>query len=441
MNTGFKTIIASLKDFLSDHKFNLLITLLSLIILLSWALIVPFGKAPDERAHFGLMYFIAQNHYIPVAGEVRLTEAIGRYSNFYGALPVLSYVLGALGIVIGSSIKIGQLYIYARFVSVLFGIGTVLLSYSIAKKIFPENILIQKCVPLTVLLIPQSSFIFSYTNNDSLAIFAVTMFFYSLILLREEISNYRKSIILGLSLGLCLLSKLNAYIVIPLFLIYILMVINRNNWKPVIRSAAISGLIAICISGWWFIRNYLLYNGDILALKASKLTSIIGYREKGWPLTKFLLETPWAKSTFVSSWAAFDHLNVILPIWYYVFILFLVIASVLGSLSTFIRKNANSNMNVNNNKCYYVIFIFSILFSIALSVWNSYTNDYQPQGKYLYTSLIPCVILFLYGLQGLVNIFSDKTLYKSLTMVALVVAFLIFNIFSLIFLYRLYHGL
>lgn len=36
---------------------------------LSWVLIIPFGKAPDEPLRFDIVKFIAQYHRLPVAGD------------------------------------------------------------------------------------------------------------------------------------------------------------------------------------------------------------------------------------------------------------------------------------------------------------------------------------------------------------------------------------
>lgn len=433
MSLSSNKIEALMKIFLKNYKF---IAVISFALFLSWALINPFGKAPDERAHFGLMQFIAQYHSIPVAGDARLSEVIGEYSFWYGALPPLPYIAGALGIAIGSIVKFGQLYLYARIISVLLGVGTVFLSFKIAKILFPKNYLFQLCVPLIVMLIPQLSFLFSYANNDAFTIFAVVLFYYFLLLLKEE--NYKPgySLFLGLSAGLCLLSKPNAYIIIPLLLIYYLLSIRTVNWKTIIGSAAISGFTALVVSGWWFVRNYILYNGDLLALKTSTLTDIIGYKEQGWTLTRFLLETHWLKSSFVSLWAAFDHMNIFLPKWYYIFIFLLVVASLMGILTV---NKKGCLKTEHNNRHYFIISILAIIFSVSLSIWNSYTNDYQPQGKYLYTSLIPLVSLFIFGLQEVIKLLLKKSIYITYFFAGLVVVFFAFNVYSLVILCRIFH--
>lgn len=425
--------------YFGDTKWVFLLILLSAAVLLSWVFTVPFDKAPDERAHFGLMYFIVQNHDLPVAGEQRLTELIKEYSVYYGALPSLPYIFGAIGVAIGTIlVDDSSLYLFARFMSVLLGIGTIYLAFRIARLLFPKEYVMQVVVPLVVLLIPQSSFIFAYANNDSFATFAITLAYYFIVKCTVDKWSNENSIFLGVSLGLCLLSKQNTYIIILIYVIFLFLSFGKEFGKT-IKYLVLSGLTAGLVSGWWFIRNLVIYNGDLLAIKTSNLTTGTSYYDKGMSLIEFLYNTPWITWSFTSSWAVFDYMAVRLPRWYYWIILGIITVSLVGMvIHLYQSKVSDRGRNLDTFKTIEIIFSLSIVFAILLSLWNSYTNPFQPQGKYFFTALIPFVIILVFGLRNLLDTFLPGK--KNLLFGVFIGFFLIMNIFSVVFLYRFYNN-
>ena len=55
-----------------------------------------------------------------------------------------------------------------------------------------------------------------------------------------------------------------------------------------------------------------------------------------------------------------------------------------------------------------VIFIINIFITIFLSVYYSYTSDYQPQGRYIMPILIPAMYFITKGLEHLMQKLSNK---------------------------------
>lgn len=433
---------------LQKHKWSILVITLVLILLLRlcWVFTIPFDKAPDEIGHFGIMSYIAQYHKLPVAGDPLLVKTAGFYSKYYGPLPSLPFILGAIGIAVGKLIGSSQLYLYARFMSVILGIATVYLSYGIAKLLFKRDYFMQLTVPITVLLIPQSTFIFAYANNDSFVIFAMTLCFYLMAKCAFEQWTNKNAIFLGISVGFVLLSKYNAYIIVPLVGLLFIMSFWKN-YKEGMKYLSLSVLSSIFVSGWWFIRNFLIYKGDILGVKTSYLTSGSSYQGMGWSIYKFLGDTPWIRQTFESTWATFDYMSIRLPQWYYNTIKVILLASVVGIIifliKTFLlRNNKNDNQGtlINDDpkpfKIMGLIYGLSIILAISLSIWNSYSNDFQPQGKYLFSILIPFVVIFIFGLKSLLISILPKQKYFVICL--LIIFFIMMNLYSIFILEKEY---
>lgn len=414
------------------YNWVLSLIIFSAVLILCWVFTVPFNKAPDESAHFGLMSFIAQNLVLPVAGDPELSKVIGRYSVWYGALPCLPYVLGAAGVKVGTYMADNSsLYLFARFMSALAGIGTVYLSFIIVRLLFRDNFFMKISVPLAVLLIPQASFIFSYVNNDAFTLFAITLCYYFISKCAVNGWTGRDSVFLGGSAGLCLLSKPNAYIIIPVIAIF-LAVEFFKRYKEGIKYSSILCVSAFIVSGWWFVRNSILYNGDFLAVKKSTLIYSYSYYDRGWSIVEFLFNTPWIKMSFGSFWALF--LDVRLPLWYYYIIIFIIMVSLLGFILN-TSKLTSCKMFSGRGKVL-VLFAFSFMLAVMLSLWHSYTNSFQAQGKYLYASYIPFVILLFWGIDHFINVVFNKK--KKFLLGLMMFFFLFMNIYSIIYIHRLY---
>lgn len=423
-------------NFLKGRKWTASLVIIGFIILIAWIFTIPFDHAPDEKAHYGLMYYIAQYHRLPVAGNQIIYHLIGDYTYYYGALPSLPYIFGAVGIIIGKHIgDINSLYIYARFMATLFGITTLYLTIKTVRLLFNNNYFMQIGVPIVVLLTPQASFLFSYANNDAFTTFAMSLCYYFMVKCTVENWSNKNAVLLGTAVGIALLSKLNSYIIIPLIGIFFA-ISFKNEFKRGLKFLVLTALPVIIVSGWWFVRNIVIYKGDILALKTSKLTNIVGFQAKGWSVFKFLTHTGWIESSFNSSWGVFDYLSIFMPLWYYRTVLGIVVLSILG-ITLYLYKKIRSDKLDNKAIIIGVIFSVAIIFSILLSLWTSYTNDYQAQGKYLYTAFLPFSIFLVFGINNLAETFLKKK--KILAIIVFVSFFVYMNIYSMFLLNKVYN--
>jgi hypothetical protein len=164
---------------------------------------------------------------------------------------------------------------FLRFLSVLMGTGTVLMTYLIALEIFPQRQDLALGAAAINAFIPQFLFISGAVNNDNLVVPLCSL----ALLMTVKISNIQYPIsnrnglldirywILGLIIGLATLTKVNALGLLPL----VVLVVAVSNWrqrsgKLFVSRAAIILATVVLIAGWRFVRNWQRY-GDPTALQ------------------------------------------------------------------------------------------------------------------------------------------------------------------------------
>ena len=104
---------------------------------------------------------------------------------------------------------------------------------------------------------------------------------------------------------------------------------------------------------------------------------------------------------------------------------------------TIIIKKTKKILKDTKSRLLTVCFIGIWVLSIGLSIYNSLTNDFQPQGRYLYTALLPTVVLLLFGSTEFLKL---KKNWKIILNLLFIVFFLVINIYSFLkFIVTTYH--
>jgi hypothetical protein len=345
-----------------DTRFPFLTKRVSLAILavvylssaLTFSLLTRAWEADDEQAHTQYIEDIVGHDALPHISTANLQES---------HQPPLYYLLAAgwqelLGIpaftpvVVQEHYKdpyiIGRLqyshnytatqrrdaeYLHElRLLSILLGLGTVLLTYA-AAKVVQASEPFALSAGLIVALLPHELVVSTAVTNDALVIplcaLALVLYLLSERARAAASLGRRRLYVLcmGLTLGAAAATKFNSLPVAGVLFVLTLMpsitiplqlrrwsnrqtrsatinaVAQRREWGVNLRAAA-DGLIAIiaffAVSGWWFVRNKHLY-GQFLATRASE-----GY------LRAYLLHPiPWSthlvvwilpRTLFVSTW-------------------------------------------------------------------------------------------------------------------------------------------
>ena len=292
------------------------ILLVYLALALWYSVIIPLGEAPDEVPHFTVVRFLAQNGRLPTGTDEH--EAWQ---------PPLYYALGAVltlpiedglempfavranahfdpadprapkNLLLHSSAEAWPFRGWAlawhlvRVLSVALGAITVWTVFRLGSVVFPE----QPAIPLTMAALtaftPQFIFMSAVVNNDNAAttLSALTLWQVAALLHDPDCSRqWRRAAVLGLLLGLAVLSKASLIALLPIAGVAIVVSSARCElpaeaaaggeqaragyevthpagrssrvWLAIVSLVVAFGLAAL-LAGWYFVRNWQLF-GD-----------------------------------------------------------------------------------------------------------------------------------------------------------------------------------
>ncbi len=149
-----------------------------------------------------------------------------------------------------------------RIIPLLCGLLQVELAYRAARSVFPLRRDLQIWGTIIGGLLPMNLYISQVVGNEPLSglisASAVVMGFVLLNSEREILPD-RYFIYLGISLGLALLTKVTAILLVPLAVILIIYILNKRqqSWRYIfLRILLVNGIILI-IAGWYYIRNWI----------------------------------------------------------------------------------------------------------------------------------------------------------------------------------------
>jgi hypothetical protein len=198
----------------------------------------------------------------------------------------------------------------ARFFSILLGVGTVLVTYHLARELFPTLPEVALGAAALNAFLPMFLFISASVNNDNLSNLLGNLLLLQIVLLlkSERPPRLRAYVLIGVVAGGCLLAKLSLGFLIPLVALALLVVSLRlRDWRPLVVGGLVSGALTVAIAGWWYLRNAQLY-ADPTGLNT--FLQIVGRR--AIPANAAQL---WAeRHSFTQAfWGFFGGVNVALP--------------------------------------------------------------------------------------------------------------------------------
>jgi len=361
---------------------------------LLWIILIPYNNAPDENTHFHYsVEFIIQHHRLPVWGVDDL-ERFRHALSSYNQMPALNYVLYAAGAAAGQKLFGLEMYLGARLVSL--GWGLIFLNFLfLAVRELCANEKNALVASAAFSLIPQVFFSFCYVNGDahSLAIAAIL----GLALMRLLRSQTNLNIICaGAAIGLLFSAKYNYYIYFPCIAIFLLLAVFQQtiSWKTIGRLIIASAILSLLISGYWFIRNALLYGNPLPILLSEDFFKSIALVREVHPVNRglnmpaliWLVQNGFIGTTFNSFFAVFGYLNVGFHNVVYIILQFIVpLIAFLFILDLMATKDRVARVMLG----WLLLMIFTVM---GLHVWACLTYDYQPQGRYQFTILVPIAL-------------------------------------------------
>lgn len=299
-----------------------------------------------------------------------------------------------------------------------------------------EHWLLAFALSMTVLLMPQMTFLGSYANDDASAIFVVCNIMASLIALAKYGVNMPRLAWLGLAIGLALISKATAWLILPFAALYYLVTIAWPGLRQgIARCLGQSLWVAIWViigGGWWIIWNITNYGIDdplarnvisALADKHSRrdVEGLGFYATYGVNMVGLLVldfKGFWM-ATYKAVVGHIDWLALPMSPIQYLFYAPAVVAFILGvplviwrgfralvgaSVGAPVLTDiASFNDQIGPQKrqfgTSYAILLFLMLGALLLQffvfVWHNVYNDIQIQGKYLLPAILPFLLVAL----------------------------------------------
>ncbi len=370
---------------------------------------------PDEwNGHIKAAAYYVQNWLPPAVDDPRVVDSVSVFgvSYLWELEPIYFVAAKATQIL---SFIVPDFYLRLRLANALLFLLLVLIVASQIKRS-------TWMVPLLVVS-PQVWYVFSYFNNDGSSLFIAILLamqmidsesplnrFFSAPLLRQHIGG---GILAGILAGLLIASKMN-YLVYIAFLIFvglwvILFDIPRSQrllrLKKLTLVAVIALMVYLPIFGYdQYINDFKKTEKAIRVMeryaapqfKPSKLQNDLSstypglhLRDKGVSLEALLIQNPdWRDLSFKSFFGIYGYMDRVSPPDYYRAVtyalgLFFILVFIYVAFTFSFRD---------------IIFMLFVLLFMGLvvgqSVYHSWVNDFQPQGRYLFP-ILPMLIIGL----------------------------------------------
>jgi hypothetical protein len=441
-----------------------------------YALRVPAWQSPDEPAHFNYIAHIAEGKGLPVL-------QMGDYDQVYrdrivGARfdPALSieplryefyqpplYYLSATPIYWVSS-GLGQqgTLTALRFYNVFLGTISLLLLYRSVVLVFPHRVLISLGALGFAGLIPMHVAMTASVNNDGLAeLLLVASTLILLSWLKQRLDPNRtlrrrgrmRLVWLGILLGLGLLTKIYAYLLLPLFVVVVGWVAWRHPavpaqprqarvstaWRGRLRQTVIcmcyTLLPALLLGVPLWLRNMGLYGlTDPLALNWHDRVVIGQPTTAGWIEQYGWLEY-WERAftfTFRSFWGVFGWMGVFWDERIYTALLFFSGLLFMGVLWATVRLITNSStaspeLGPLNQFQRSALWLFALMWLVVVAAYVAYNMKFvQHQGRYLFWGIVPIATFMAVGWRELLQ--PPQSLVTGILATFLTLAFTAINL-------------
>lgn len=422
---------------------------------LIWSLRLPMDLAPDEEMRFGIPWWIFEHGRLPFGNERELVDPVWGFS--YGFSPYLPSLLAVAFMKISAFFGAPQDFLLhsARFVSVLAGSGTVLLCLFIGQELFVRRET-KYLFAILAGFLPQFVFLSSYLNNDCSSVFCSALILLAWIKGLKSHWDIKSSVLLGFGISLEALTYYFAYawILCSVFLAVASVLVDKAIEKKGAFIAKRVGVVFaafLVLAGWHFARAGILYDGDIFGRRIKdvcaeqyaeeeyKPSVHWNFKKDGKSFAKIVFNPKWHKSTINSFFAVFGYMSI--PARATMF-RFYFAGFTLGLALAFARC---CKRNETLFKCQGVggwsspVFITCLALCAVipsfLSMYYSWSWDFQAQGRYVISAILPLMVAVSCGyefLQEKINAKFGSKIPVMLIVTAFYFAAFIFILFDVI---------
>lgn len=402
-----------------------LLAIISLYLLLGtlYAVETPRWQVPDEPAHYNYVRYVAERGCLPelLPGdyphgllEVLKSRRFPPEMSVDGVLyeshqPPLYYVLAACVYRLAAALHWPTL-LALRLFSVALGALALWVGYRALVAILPGSRLVALGSVAFAATLPMHLTMTAAVNNDVLVELLLALVVWQLARTAEEGWSIPRTLGLGVLLGLCLLTKLQAYVALGLALFALVWDVRHSRaeteggeWRLLLRRGVLVFGVALLVALPWLVRNVTLYGlGDPLGMVRhdqvvlGQLTTRAYVEEHGLgPLLR-----DFALTTFRSFWGQFGWMGVVLhPRFYLSFLLLTGVAGIglASSAWSLGHRIVRGHVALMRQRGLALLGLWVAL-TTASYLWYNATKYLQHQGRYLFPAILVWGVAFAFGM-------------------------------------------
>lgn len=303
-----------------------------------------------------------------------------------------------------------QLYIL-RLAAVPFGLLTVLLAFFTVRTIFPKDQFLMVVVPTFVAFQTQVSYEAAMLNNDVIGITTYSLVLYLIVLGIRDNFPKRLCIMLGVALGLAMLTKSTALTAVGIAGLAILIRIGIKDLRGLLERGVLVGVPLAILAVPWYIYMYATY-GNFSALEQIKALQWWNYQGDDAPgFFSLLFNIDFAEFRFMETWGEFGWRLIRLSptmLWAIGLPLLVCLGGLVLYGITVVRGRASSaNDPVENPVGWQKLAVFMMLVTAVvayLAIIQFGTEFSLTQARYFFPAVNAVAILLALGLRTLIPI-------------------------------------
>jgi hypothetical protein len=407
----------------------------------TYSVVTPIFEASDEKWHYPMVKYIADNWALPVQEpgvDTPWRQEGSQAPLYYGIAAVATGWIdtsdmgavrhinphvdagatpdGNINLVIhdpalerfpwqGTALAVHII----RFLSVLMSAAAVCFTYLIAREVLPERPTLALGVAAIHAFTPMYVFISASVNNDNLAVLLASVGLWLLVKIsnsKSQITNRWLTVrylLTGIVLGLAALTKSQMLALAPITaLVVTVRAIRRRSWKEFLIGGLATALPLLLIAGWWYLRNLRLY-GDLSGI--DMFIQILGQRDVPADLPQLWRE----RFSFLAGyWGNFGGLNVPMAGWTYPVLNTTVLAAGLGLVISAakhqisnVKRQKDEMRHLTSGICHLpfaICLLWTLLVFIPWLLWARLT--WSSQGRLVFYAISVWSLLVAVGLAG-----------------------------------------
>jgi len=210
--------------------------------------VFPLLHGYDGFGHFTYIWYLAEHWRVPLS--------TAGWSFFH---PPLYYAFMASIWKLASGTDPVLRLKAGTMVMAMLSLAHAWVSYVVVRRYFPGKWLIHLLAPGLMLFLPVHLYSVAFLGNEGLNAALCSLALLALLWVLEK-ENWQRAALLGLLLGLAMLTKFSALAVVGgSFATLGLRMVLRRRWSGGLRTLVIVGSVMMMVCGWYYARNVSLY--------------------------------------------------------------------------------------------------------------------------------------------------------------------------------------